>query len=225
MFTFSDKIDEINTLLRLNRGAWKLSYVPGMDYKDVEQIIRIHLNKKWNQWDQNLPLAPWVNRIISNQIKNLIRNHYGKYVSPCVGCKFDRGESFCAFSISGKKDDECPQFEKWKLKKQHRYFIHFMPSIDKEGFLDVHEPKNSGLDISPETTVERFHKHMLSSLSSDYSEFYNLIYIKHLSDEEIILEKKKNKGFSKKTFLELKENLEILVRYEIKNFDPWEHAN
>jgi hypothetical protein len=32
-------------------------------------------------WDQTKPLEPWVSRIITNQIRNLIRNNYTNYVS------------------------------------------------------------------------------------------------------------------------------------------------
>ena len=41
-----------------------------MDYDDVSQIIRLHIYKKWDMYDPAKPLAPWLNRIITNQIKN-----------------------------------------------------------------------------------------------------------------------------------------------------------
>ena len=66
---FEDVIDKINLEISKRRGKWNLTILAWMDFDDVSQIIRIHIWKKWKMYDPEKPLAPWLNRIISNQIK------------------------------------------------------------------------------------------------------------------------------------------------------------
>ena len=83
--SFEDSIDVINVEINKRKGKWNLTVLAWMDFQDVSQILRIHIFKKWDLYDPEKPLAPWINRIISNQIKNLIRNNYGNYARPCLG--------------------------------------------------------------------------------------------------------------------------------------------
>ena len=72
--SFEDSIDQINIEIIKRRPKWNLTVLAWMDFEDVSQILRIHIYKKWDLYDPDKPLGPWINRIISNQIKNLIRN-------------------------------------------------------------------------------------------------------------------------------------------------------
>ena len=84
--SFESKISEIDQEISKRRHKWNLTTLAWMDFSDVAQILRIHIYKKWKMYDQKQPLAPWINRIVSNQIKNLIRNNYGNYSRPCLKC-------------------------------------------------------------------------------------------------------------------------------------------
>ena len=66
---FEDVIEKIDTEILKRRGKWNLTILSWMDFDDVSQILRIHIYKKWHLYDPEKPLAPWLNRIISNQIK------------------------------------------------------------------------------------------------------------------------------------------------------------
>ena len=68
---FEDHIDLIDNEIRKRKGKWNLTAITWIDFDDVSQIIRIHIYKKWNLYDSSKPLIPWINRIISNQIKNI----------------------------------------------------------------------------------------------------------------------------------------------------------
>ena len=68
--TFEECIGFIDIEIKKRRNKWSLTSLHWMDYDDVSQIIRIHLNEKWHLYNSEKPLGPWVNRIISNQIKN-----------------------------------------------------------------------------------------------------------------------------------------------------------
>ena len=50
--SFEDKIEEIDQLLDVNRSKWQLDAIQWFDYDDVKQIIRIHINEKWDLWIQ-----------------------------------------------------------------------------------------------------------------------------------------------------------------------------
>lgn len=108
---FEDVIDKINLEISKRRGKWNLTILAWMDFDDVSQIIRIHIWKKWKMYDPEKPLAPWLNRIISNQIKNLIRNNYGNFSRPCLRCAAAEGEDLCA--IYKKQCSACPLFSNW----------------------------------------------------------------------------------------------------------------
>ena len=79
---FEESIDFINQEIKKRRNKWCLTSLNWIDFDDVSQIIRIHIYEKWHLYDKDKPLGPWLNRIISNQIKNLIRNNYGNYSRP-----------------------------------------------------------------------------------------------------------------------------------------------
>ena len=93
--TFEECIDIIDAELIKRKNRWSLTSLCWMDYDDVSQIIRLHIYKKWDMYDPPKPLAPWLNRIITNQIKNLIRNNYGNYARPCLKCAASDGEDGC----------------------------------------------------------------------------------------------------------------------------------
>ena len=73
---FEDKIQTIDEEINKRRNKWTLTSIAWMDFEDISQILKIHIFKKWHLFNQDKPLLPWLNRIISNQLKNLIRNNY-----------------------------------------------------------------------------------------------------------------------------------------------------
>ena len=105
---FEDCIESIDSEISKRRGRWNLTALSWMDFDDVAQIIRIHIFKKWHLYDQSKSLAPWINTLISNQIKNLIRNNYGNYCRPCLKCAAAESDSLCY--IYGTQNSSCPLF-------------------------------------------------------------------------------------------------------------------
>ncbi|NDG33354.1 sigma-70 family RNA polymerase sigma factor, partial [bacterium] len=89
--SFESLIDVIDSEIIKRKNKWNLTAINWMDFHDVAQILRIHIHKKWHLYDHKKPLAPWVNRIISNQIKNLIRNNYSNFTRPCLKCAAAEG--------------------------------------------------------------------------------------------------------------------------------------
>lgn len=120
-FTFEDKIEIISKAINRKKNKWQLTAITWMDFDDVTQIIKLHIYKKWTMWDQSKPLEPWIGRIISNQIKNLIRNNYTNYIRPCLNCPHNGGEDQCNISPSGIQSDFCSLFAKWQKQKKSGY--------------------------------------------------------------------------------------------------------
>ena len=87
-YKYEDFSELIDAELNKRRNNWFLTSVSWLDFDDVCQIIRAHIHKKWTQWDQDRPIKPWLNKIISNQFKNILRNNYSNYARPCLNCPF-----------------------------------------------------------------------------------------------------------------------------------------
>ena len=49
---YEDKVDVIDQELQKRKHKWHLNAVSWFDFEDVEQIIRFHIFKIWDQWDQ-----------------------------------------------------------------------------------------------------------------------------------------------------------------------------
>ena len=75
MSSFLDNIELIDKLLDSRKRRWRLKSRNDIDFDDVKQIIRIHLLKKWDKWDQTQPLGPWLSRVICHQIINILRKN------------------------------------------------------------------------------------------------------------------------------------------------------
>lgn len=180
---FSDLIDQE---LNKRRKNWFLTSVSWVDFDDVSQIIRAHIYKKWDQWDQSRPIKPWLNKIIANQMKNILRNHYSNYARPCLNCPFNSDSEYhlCSFTESGDQDCTCPLYAKWEKTKKHAYNVKITLSLDShiheidggsEGFL--------GLDL--QVASEKLIKELKKQLNSRQFLAFDLLFIKNLTDEEV----------------------------------------
>ncbi|NBW12021.1 MAG: sigma-70 family RNA polymerase sigma factor [Caulobacteraceae bacterium] len=177
--TFENKISEINQEINKRRHKWNLTTLAWMDFNDVSQILRIHIYKKWNLYDPKKPLAPWVNRIVSNQIKNLIRNNYGNYSRPCLRCAAAEQEDGC--TIYASQCNKCPLYAKWEKSKKSAHDIKLPVALENHT-QEVHNIIEDEIDI--EKTAQNIHTKMQQVLKPIEWKFYELYYIKHKSEEE-----------------------------------------
>lgn len=177
--TFEESFDLINSLLEKRKYKWQLKAVVWMDWEDVKQIILIHINKKWNLYDSKLPLGPWVNKIISHQISNLIRNHWGANAKPCLQCSCNEGNDLC--SIYQKQTNECPVYAKWEKTKKRANDVKLPVSITQHE-QEIFDRPDESIDISK--SVEDVHNKMKKVLKRSEWEIYECLYIKNLSEEE-----------------------------------------
>ena len=217
--SFEDKISEINQEINKRRHKWNLTTLAWMDFSDVSQILRIHIYKKWNLYDPKKPLAPWVNRIVSNQIKNLIRNNYGNYSRPCLRCAAAEQEDGC--TIYASQCSKCPLYAKWEKSKKSAHDIKLPVALENHT-QEVHNIIEDEIDI--EKTAKNIHTKMQQILKPIEWKFYELYYIKHKSEEESAKlmgykTTEKNRKIGYKQVKNLKKSIMIKVKKHLYNGD------
>jgi len=187
--TYEDKSDVIDEELRKRRGKWFLKSLAWIDYDDVAQIIRAHIYKKWEQWDQSRPLKPWLNRLITNQLKNILRNYYSNFVRPCLNCPFNQSpnledgkEALCGFTSNGLQCNECPLFAKWEKTKKSAYDIKMAHSLESR---PQEVGAMSGDPFLLEHAERKLHTEMQKSLNERQFMIYEMLFIQNLTEAEV----------------------------------------
>ncbi len=178
--TFEESIDLINVEINKRKGKWNLTVLAWMDFQDVSQILRIHIYKKWDLYDPEKPLAPWINRIISNQIKNLIRNNYGNYARPCLRCAAAESDSHCY--IYKEQSSVCPLYANWERTKKNAHDAKLPVSLEEHP-QEISTAGQGHCDVEKIAIV--LHEKMKTVLKAVEWKVYNYLYIEHKSEEEV----------------------------------------
>ena len=180
---FEDKREDLDQLLLKYRPKWQLSALAWLDYDDVCQIIRLHIYNKWHLWDQSRPFKPWASMIISNQIKNLIRNNYTSFAKPCLRCQYNMGGTLYDWTKSGDQDRTCADFEKWKKKKERAYNIKLPLTLDD----GVATQNTSSIkdQVDYKLSSGRLHELVMGQLSERHKAIYAMLYIDHKDETEV----------------------------------------
>jgi len=180
---FEDKREDLDQLLLKYRPKWQLSALAWLDYDDVCQIIRLHVYNKWHLWDQSRPFKPWASMIISNQIKNLIRNNYTSFAKPCLRCQYNMGGKLCDWTKSGDQDRTCADFNKWKKKKERAYNIKLPLTLDDGVATQNTSSIKDQLDYK--LSSGRLHELVMKQLSERHKAIYAMLYIEHKDETEV----------------------------------------
>jgi hypothetical protein len=187
--SYEDKVEAIDHELKKRRGKWFLTSISWFDFDDVCQIIRAHIFNKWHQWDQKRPLEPWLNRIISNQFKNILRNNYSNFVRPCLNCPFSNCAAsegskgfLCGFTKTGLQDSSCPLYAKWEKTKKAAYDIKMAVTIENEQG-QIFNIKGDTFNI--DHAALKLHNEMQLLLAPKQFNIYKLLFIDHKDEEEV----------------------------------------
>lgn len=190
--SFEDKFEDICLEIKKRRGRWFLDSLAWFDFEDVEQIIRAHIYRKWHQWDQSRSLGPWINKIITNQMKNILRNNYSNFVRPCLNCPFNQSRSkeeqgirpgsFCGFTDSGLQDGSCPLYAKWEKTKKSAYDIKMAVAIENHSY-EVSAMHDSFVDI--DASAQKLHAKMKKVLPQKQYMVYQMLYVDHMEEVEV----------------------------------------
>lgn len=220
--TYEDKSEDIEELLKRNRVRWQLDAINWMDYDDVCQMIRFHIFKKWHLWDQDRPFRPWAAQIISNQIKNMVRNNYTNYAKPCIKCPHYLGADGCSFTKEGIQNEECNLFAKWKAKKENVYNLKIpLPIEDSISLGETFIQDN----LDYEAARDRLHILVMNELNEKHKRIYEMLYLEHASEEDVAKafkfkgDKTKRKKVRYKQISNLQKKFYALAAEVIKNND------
>lgn len=182
---YEDKIDIINGEIRKRKGKWFLDSIPWVSFEDVEQIIRIHIYQKWSQWDQKRELKPWINKIITNQFKNILRNYYLNFAKPCSSCPFDSsaaGENFCSFTKSGLQDITCPLYAKWSKSKKSAHDVKIPLRLDAQ---EYESNIFAGDFFQVDRAIVLVQGHLKEELSERHYSIYHMLFIENKTEDEV----------------------------------------
>jgi DNA-directed RNA polymerase specialized sigma24 family protein len=179
---FEEKLPIIEIEIRKRRSKWQLNALKWMSFEDVEQIIKLHVFRKWDMWDQSKALEPWLSRIITNQIRNIIRNNYTNYVKPCMNCPYNLGDDFCALNISGSQDSSCAKYATWEKGKRHGFNIKLPLELENHTREAEEIPWNQ-VDFSQ--SISLLNQEMEKVLSENYFRAYKMIFFEQQSDEDV----------------------------------------
>ncbi len=178
--TFEDALPVIDKILQTRKSRWNLKALPYIDFDDVCQIVRIHLWKKWEQYDQTQKLEPWVARIVTRQIINLIRNIYASHSRPCLKCAENQGGDLCA--AFGKQCSECPLFSLWERTKKRAFNVKLPVSMENH-LVEVFEMPDHSIDTNK--AMRNIFDAIKRDLTKVELEVFNFIYFEGLSDDEV----------------------------------------
>ena len=177
---FEDCIEKIDLEINKRRSRWNLTALSWMDFDDVSQIIRIHIFKKWHLYDQSKSLAPWINTLISNQIKNLIRNNYGNYCRPCLKCAAAESDSLCY--IYGTQCSSCPLVAQWEKTKKAAYLTKLPTPLES---VQQETEKLELQEFDFETVLKRLNIKLKKVLKSNEWTVYENLYLKNKTEQEV----------------------------------------
>lgn len=216
---FEDYIAIIDQEIAKRRSKWNLTSLSWIDFEDVAQIIRIHIYEKWNQYDPAKAIEPWLNRVISNQLKNIIRNNYTNYARPCLRCAAAEGDDGCRIYIT--QCNECPLFAHWKKRKLNAYNLKLPLSLENH-----QQEVNSIFDdyMDYEQKIEMLTKKMKEILKPNELVVYESLFIKKENELSVAKklgfktsEKKRSPGY--KQIQNIKKNIIKKVKALISDGD------
>jgi hypothetical protein len=196
--SFEESIEIINIEIEKRRPKWTLTAISWMDFDDVAQLLRVHINKKWDMYDDARPLANWVNKIITHQIRNIRRNVYDSSSRPCLKCAAAESNDLC--SIYVKQCNDCPLYKQWEDTKKSAHDVK-LPLAMEHHTQEVYDLPYDFFDL--ERGALQIHNKMQQSLKKSEWLIYKYLYIDGLSEEDtarklgfISNEKKRKPGYN-----------------------------
>lgn len=175
--------DEIDRLIEVKRKRWQLKAIAWMNYDDVAQMIRLHIFQKFHQYNDSRPIGPWVNRVISNQFKNILRNNYLSFSKPCSDCPMDEGDDLCRFTPSKRKCSECPFYAEWEKRRKRAYDVKMPVSLDSDPINFT--PNHDSVDIDIDSAVDVLRRELKKKLTKNEYLVFRKLYLNEGSDDVV----------------------------------------
>lgn len=188
--TFEEVYGIIDEVIKKRKSKWRLKAIAWFDFEDIEQMIKLHIYKKWHLWDQSRPIEPWINRVATNQIRNIIRNNYTSFAKPCISCQYNTSkgielafENSCSLTASNTQSSECKLYAKWEKLKKPAYNLKITVSL--ENHKNYHLSFEASSDIDYIKAQQKLHFLMQKNLSDKNFLIYKMFFIDYLSEKEV----------------------------------------
>lgn len=201
---FNEHYEEFKVLVGKRRHKWRATSI--MEWEDLESRLLTRIFRQLSHYDETRPLDRWANRLVSNEIRNVLRDKIYKDARPCVSGQapgFNMGSSYgrgcacalanggCSWTKSGKQDSSCKFMKAWEQKKQAKFAISTPLSIENH-FNESQSMPDDFFDIEAAKTV--IDQNIQRRLTKDEYRVYVFMYVQHLSIEEAA----KQMGFKKR---------------------------
>jgi len=177
---FEDCVDIIDNEIQKRKAKWHLTAVQWLDYDDISQILRLHIYKKFDMWDQSRTIEPWLNVIISHQISNLLRNNYGNYSRPCLKCSANEGGNLC--SIYATQCNSCPLYKRWSKTKKQAYDSKLPLPLEHHS-QEVYDKPNVSIDV--EKGIKTLDHYMKGILKPIEYKVFKYLYVDGGKEDKI----------------------------------------
>jgi hypothetical protein len=168
------------------KNKWRLV---SLDFDDVAQTIFTRVIKKYHTYDPARSLyVHWINRVISNALRNVLRDNYGKYSRPCIhSCAFNLGGTHCGWTPSGEQCAECPLYRKWQQSKESNFNISQTLSLENHA-QEVHAIQYDNFEV--ESSKKIIDSRMKDKLNHFEYNIYKLIFIDEIDEKKVVADLK-----------------------------------
>ena len=178
---FEPLIPSIETQIEKRRGSWRLASVA---WEDVKQLVLTRVFFKYDTFiPERGPFSHWLSRVITNSMRNILRDSHTKFSRPCVtGCVFNTGGDSCSRTKSGLQCSECPIYKKWEERKLDHYRVQQTLPLENHT-QEVHAIQSDFIDIA--ASKEIIDEKMKEKLDANDYAIYCMIYIQGKSEKEV----------------------------------------
>jgi hypothetical protein len=183
---FKRLLPEIRIIVARRRPSWTLST---MAWEDVESVLTTRIYQKLHLYDVLRPFENWCNRLISNEMANLLRQCLYKHARPCLTanpyggeCAFNLGGDRCGFTSTGTQCAECPLYAKWATKKEAAHNLNSSLPLDSH-MQEVQSMQSDFVDY--ETAKPIMDARIMARLNPHEANIYKLLFIDNLSMEQV----------------------------------------
>lgn len=180
--TFEEQVPLIQKAIGQRKRKWTLTT---MEFADASQIMMIRVWKKYHLFDPaKAPFEHWLNRLLTNAIKTLLRDHLLRWQRPCIrdgGCVHNLGMGHCSYTVNGNQCTLCPLYAEWKAKKEGEYNVRSSLTLENHS-QEVSNLQDDFLDI--EAAKKVIDERMLKRLTPWERRIYKALHIKHMTPLE-----------------------------------------
>jgi hypothetical protein len=185
--SFEDAYPVILNEVNKRKSKWHAN-LNHIDFDDVRQIILRHIFVKWHLYDKTKSLPNWVQTIATNQINNLLRNHYYNHLKPCARCACNLGDNGCSLVKEGKpllvQGPNCDIYKRWmNSPKKHDSDINL--PLPLENHINYVNNLSSGPGHNIELSVSLFNNMVTGFLSGQMLQYYNLSITEKKKDKDV----------------------------------------